>query len=152
MLIRLCQRSPTHRHAQVRHRLPHRTKTPHPTFRTPSINSPIQRHYKVAMSEAFQRPTRSLEGRVAIVSGAGAAGDGVGNGRASAILLAEAGCNVVCVDMKQELAERTAEMIQKDGKAKAIVADDCENAVQAAVKEWGRLDIRERSQIIKIDC
>ena len=52
------------------------------------------------MSEAFTRPTRSLAGRVAIVSGAGAAGDGIGNGRASAILLAEAGCNVVCVDCK----------------------------------------------------
>ena len=102
------------------------------------------------MSEAFKRPTRSLSGRVAIVSGAGAAGDGIGNGRASAILLAEAGCNVVCVDMKQDLAQRTAEMIEKDGKGKAVAvqanvtaAEDCQNAVQMAVKEWGRLDIRK---------
>ncbi|KAK3719698.1 hypothetical protein LTR37_004235 [Vermiconidia calcicola] len=100
------------------------------------------------MSESFQRPTRSLGGRVAIVSGAGAVGDGIGNGRASAILLAEAGCNVVCVDMKQDLAQRTAEMIEQDGKGKAVavkanvtVAEDCQNAVQTAVKEWGRLDI-----------
>lgn len=100
------------------------------------------------MSEAFQRPTRSLQGRVAIVSGAGAAGDGIGNGRASAILLAEAGCSVVCVDMKLELAQRTAEMVQQDGfgkavavKANATVAEDCENAVQTAIKEFGRLDI-----------
>lgn len=102
------------------------------------------------MSEAFKRPTRSLEGRVAIVSGAGAAGDGVGNGRASAILLAEAGANVVCVDMKLDLAQRTAEMIEKDGHAKAIavkanatVAEDCKNVVDTAIKEWGRLDIRK---------
>ena len=101
------------------------------------------------MSEAFKRPTRSLSGRVAIVSGAGAAGDGIGNGRASAVLLAEAGCSVVCVDMKKELAQRTAEMIHEDGHGKAVavqadvtVAEDCKNAVQTAIKEWGRLDIR----------
>ncbi len=100
------------------------------------------------MSEAFKRPTRSLSYRVAIVSGAGAAGDGVGNGRASAILLAEAGCSVVCVDMKEELAQRTAEMIQKDGHGKAVAvkadatkAEDCQKAVQTAIKEFGRLDI-----------
>jgi len=43
------------------------------------------------MSENFTRPTRSLEGKVAIVTGAGALGEGIGNGRASAVLLAEAG-------------------------------------------------------------
>ena len=32
-----------------------------------------------------------LEGKVAIVTGGGAAGDGIGNGRAAAILLARAG-------------------------------------------------------------
>ena len=108
---------------------------------------PIQRHI-ATMSETFTRPTRSLEGRVAIVSGAGAAGDGIGNGRASAILLAEAGCSVVCVDMKLDLAQRTVDMIHKDGhgkavavKANATVAEDCQNAVQTAVREYGRLDI-----------
>lgn len=97
------------------------------------------------MSEAFTRPTRSLAGRVAIVSGAGAAADGIGNGRASAILLAEAGCSVVCVDMKEELAARTAEMIKKDGFAEAVavggnatVAEDCKNAVQTALSNFGR--------------
>ena len=102
------------------------------------------------MSESFQRPTRSLSGRVAIVTGAGAAGDGIGNGRASAILLAEAGCSVVCVDIKKELAQRTVEMIEKDGHGKAIAlggnvtkAEDCKAAVDTAVKEYGRLDIRK---------
>jgi NAD(P)-dependent dehydrogenase (short-subunit alcohol dehydrogenase family) len=101
------------------------------------------------MSEAFTRPTRSLAGRVAIVSGAGAAGDGIGNGRASAILLAEAGCNVVCTDLKPELAQRTVEMIEKDGKGKGVAvkadatkANDCKHAVQTAIEKWGRLDIR----------
>ena len=102
------------------------------------------------MSEAFSRPNRSLAGRVAVVTGAGAAGNGIGNGRASAILLAEAGCNVVCVDMKKDLAQRTVEMIEKDGHGKAVAveanvtkAEDCKRAVDTAVKEWGRLDIRK---------
>ena len=102
------------------------------------------------MSEPLKRPTRSLEGRVAIVSGAGAAGDGIGNGRASAILLAEAGCNVVCTDLKPELAQRTVEMIEQDGKGKAIAVkcnatseEDCKRAVATAIETYGRLDIRE---------
>ena len=73
------------------------------------------------MAEEFPRPTRSLVGRVAIVSGAGAAGDGIGNGRASAILLAEAGANVVCVDMALDLAQKTADLIEKDGHSKSML-------------------------------
>ena len=49
-----------------------------------------------------------LAGKVAIVTGAGAAGDGIGNGRAAALLLAQAGARVLAVDLKRELAERTA--------------------------------------------
>ncbi|KAK5737051.1 hypothetical protein LTR17_007012 [Elasticomyces elasticus] len=99
------------------------------------------------MSE-LTRPTRSLKGRVAIVTGAGSLNEGIGNGRASAILLAEAGCNVVCVDLKVELAERTVAMIEKDGLGKAIALkanvvneSECKQAVETAVKHFGRLDI-----------
>jgi NAD(P)-dependent dehydrogenase (short-subunit alcohol dehydrogenase family) len=100
------------------------------------------------MTEEFPRPTRSLVGRVAIVSGAGAAGDGIGNGRASAILLAEAGCNVVCVDMKHDLAQRTAELVEEDGHGKAIAVqadvtseDDARNVVSKTLDAFGRIDI-----------
>lgn len=100
------------------------------------------------MSEHFTRPTRSLSGRVALVTGAGAAGEGIGNGRASAILLAEAGASVVCVDLDISLAQRTAEMIQTDGigKAVAIKANvasepDCRAVVEKAMSEYGRVDI-----------
>ncbi|KAL3958343.1 hypothetical protein ACCO45_006505 [Purpureocillium lilacinum] len=41
------------------------------------------------------RPSRSLVGKVAIVTGAGTQGEGIGNGRAIAILLAEDGAAVV---------------------------------------------------------
>lgn len=100
------------------------------------------------MVEEFPRPTRSLVGRVAIVSGAGAAGDGIGNGRASAILLAEAGASVVCVDMKHDLAQRTVEMIEQDGHGKAIAIqanvtseEEAKNVVSKAVETFGRIDI-----------
>jgi len=48
-----------------------------------------------------------LTGKVAVVTGGGAAGDGIGNGRAAAILLARVGAHVVVVDRDQALAQRT---------------------------------------------
>lgn len=100
------------------------------------------------MPEEFPRPTRSLAGRVAIVSGAGAAGDGIGNGRASAILLAEAGAKVVCVDLALDLAQKTAEMIGQDGHSSAIAVqanvtseEDARNVVAKAIESFGRIDI-----------
>lgn len=97
---------------------------------------------------AVSRPQRSLHGRVAVVTGAGAAGDGIGNARAAAILLAEDGCAVVCVDVNLELAERTVQMIAAEGKGRAIavradvtIAADCERVIKTAVDHFGRLDI-----------
>lgn len=52
---------------------------------------------------------------VAIVTGAGSAGDGIGNGRAAAILLARRGFAVVVADLQEELAQRTVEMIEAEG-------------------------------------
>lgn len=67
---------------------------------------------------------------------------------ASAILLAEAGCSVVCVDMQLGLAEHTVDMIHRDGLGKGLAVkgnvtdeEDCKTAVEAAVRVFGRLDI-----------
>lgn len=94
------------------------------------------------------RPTRSLAGRVAIVTGAGCEGDGIGNGRGAAILIAEAGASVICVDYREEMSARTAEMINQEGKGKAVSfkADvtkqgECKAVVDKAVQTYGRLDI-----------
>ena len=93
------------------------------------------------------RPGRNLDGRVAIVTGGGAAGDGIGNGRASCILLAEAGARVLVVDRDIELARRTVEMIEAEGgQARAHEADvtdepQCQAMVAAAVDLWSGLDI-----------
>jgi NAD(P)-dependent dehydrogenase (short-subunit alcohol dehydrogenase family) len=56
-----------------------------------------------------------LKDKVAIVSGGGAKDDGIGNGRAAAILLARAGTRVVVADLDLKLAERTVEMIKAEG-------------------------------------
>ncbi|KAK1148844.1 hypothetical protein N8T08_008729 [Aspergillus melleus] len=99
-------------------------------------------------SPAIFRPQRSLTGRVAIVTGAGAAGDGIGNGRAAAILLAEDGCTVVCVDLQLPLAEHTVQMVAREGKGLGIavqadvtVAADCQRVVATAIDQFSRVDI-----------
>ena len=87
-----------------------------------------------------------LIGKVAIVSGGGAAGDGIGNGRAAAILLARAGAHVLVVDRDLALAERTVEMIAAEGGSAVAAAYDvtesaqCAAMVADAVGRWGRLD------------
>ena len=56
-----------------------------------------------------------LTGKVAVVTGGGAAGDGIGNGRAASILLARVGAQVVVVDRDAVLTQRTVTMIAEDG-------------------------------------
>ena len=92
-----------------------------------------------------------LAGKVAIVSGGGAAGDGIGNGRAAAILLARAAAKVVVADLDSGLAGRTVEMIEAEGGSAAAVAcdvtseADCKRLVEAAVDRWGRLDFLDNN-------
>jgi NAD(P)-dependent dehydrogenase (short-subunit alcohol dehydrogenase family) len=94
-------------------------------------------------------PSRGLAGKVAIVTGAGCAGEGIGNGRAISIMLADEGCNVLCLDLNFEWASKTAEMaMSKPGRGKALPlasdvtkSTDCEAAVQTVLEEFGRVDI-----------
>lgn len=87
-----------------------------------------------------------LAGKTAIVTGAGAEGDGVGNGRAAAILLARAGVRVLAVDRDPARAERTVGTIAEEGgtalahAADVTDEDACRGMVARAVSEWGRLD------------
>jgi NAD(P)-dependent dehydrogenase (short-subunit alcohol dehydrogenase family) len=101
---------------------------------------------------AFEVPDGwGLEGKVAIVTGGGAAGDGIGNGRAAAILLAKAGARVIVVDRTGDLAKRTVAMIQEiGGEAVAHEADvtrnaDCKALVELALDRFGRLDLLDNN-------
>ena len=73
----------------------------------------------------LQTPQLDLTGRVAIVVGAGqTAGPTIGNGRATALLLARAGATVIAADRDLASAEETAAMIIADGNtAEPLVAD-----------------------------
>ena len=92
-----------------------------------------------------------FDGKVAIVTGGGAAGDGIGNGRAAAILLARAGASVVVVDRKPELADTTVQMISKAGGQAISVAGDvtseetCRAIVQTTVDTYGGIDLLDNN-------
>jgi NAD(P)-dependent dehydrogenase (short-subunit alcohol dehydrogenase family) len=84
-----------------------------------------------------------LEGKVAIVSGAGSVGPGWGNGRATAVRFAQEGAKVFGVDKDQEKLKET---IQKAGAITAHICDLLDSAqvtkmVEACVSAFGRIDI-----------
>jgi NAD(P)-dependent dehydrogenase (short-subunit alcohol dehydrogenase family) len=88
-----------------------------------------------------------LKDKVAIVTGAGSRGPGLGNGKATAILFAREGAKVLCVDADIARAEEAVREIEKEkGTAKAFAADvtrtaACAAMVEEAVSRWGGLDI-----------
>ena len=88
-----------------------------------------------------------LLGKVAIVTGAGSRADGIGNGRATAIILARHGARVMLVDSVAEWAGQTAAMIAAEsGTSETVegdVSDDasCKAIVARTIAAWGRLDI-----------
>src|SRR5262249_23740032 len=103
------------------------------------------------MSEPFNEAEAGLAGKVAIVTGGGAAADGIGNGRAAAILLAASGTRVMVADRDLALAERTVEMIRaRGGTAEAWAGDvtdaaQCQALVAATVEKFGRLDLLDNN-------
>src|SRR2546422_3528181 len=94
---------------------------------------------------------RRLEGMVAIVTGAGSRGPGIGNGRAAAILFAREGAKVALVDQIGEWADQTRRMIAgEEGESFVIETDvtrsaDCQRVVQAVVDCYGKIDILQNN-------
>ena len=103
------------------------------------------------MADPRHAPAGRLAGKVAIVTGAGSRAEGIGNGRAAAILFAREGARVLLVDQQQKAAEATLAMIRDEGgEAEAFEADvtrrdDCAAMVDAAIGRWGRLDILDNN-------
>jgi len=85
---------------------------------------------------------KKLEGKVAVVTGAGA-----GIGRATAILFAGEGAKVVCADVSGKMGNETVKLIREDGGTAIFTetdvskADSAKKMVDTAVTEYGRLDI-----------
>jgi NAD(P)-dependent dehydrogenase (short-subunit alcohol dehydrogenase family) len=88
-----------------------------------------------------------VRGKVALVTGAGSSAEGIGNGRASAILLARHGAKVALLDFNLPAAEETGRMIAREGgecfwiQGDVSVDVDCARCVHETVARYGRLDI-----------
>jgi NAD(P)-dependent dehydrogenase (short-subunit alcohol dehydrogenase family) len=89
-----------------------------------------------------------LKDKIAIVIGAGQSpGEGMGNGRAPAILFAREGAKVVCVDNRLGSAEETVALIAKEGhEAQGVIADVTREAslksmADEVVGRYGRIDV-----------
>ena len=88
-----------------------------------------------------------LEGKVAIVTGAGTKSEEVGTGWATAVLFARQGAKVLLVDLDLAHAERTLAAIQEEGgHASAFQADvssnvNCQAMVEAAMARYGALHV-----------
>ena len=89
-----------------------------------------------------------VEGKVAVLIGGGqTAGETVGNGRATALVLAREGARVFVVDRDLESADETAKIIKEQGgvasscQADVTSEEQVEIAIKSCVEQFGRLDI-----------
>src|SRR5260221_10996896 len=92
-----------------------------------------------------------LKGKIALVVGAGSAGPGWGNGKATAVAFAREGAKVFCADVNLAAAEETAAVIEQEGgEARAYKADGTKSAEVAAMvatgrKAYGPIDILDNN-------
>lgn len=97
--------------------------------------------------QRHRRHGQVLEGRVAIVFGAGSSGAGLSNGEAAARAYALAGAAVAVVDVNASEAARVAKEINADGGLAMPIAADVTNeaqvaaAVRTATEELGLIDV-----------
>ena len=90
---------------------------------------------------------RRLQGKVALVVGAGCVGPGWGNGRAIAVRFAEEGAKVFAVDKNADAMTETLGRVREfQGTMNAYVGDATDNAsvkgmIDACVAAFGRIDI-----------
>jgi len=95
--------------------------------------------------------TGRLAGKVALVMGAGSRGEGIGNGKAAAVLFAREGAHVVCVDTQTARAQETVDMISAEGFTASVAEgdasrrDECHRLARLAVERCGRLDILQNN-------
>jgi NAD(P)-dependent dehydrogenase (short-subunit alcohol dehydrogenase family) len=98
-----------------------------------------------------------LAGKVAIVTGAGSRGEGIGNGKAASVLFAREGATVLCADQVASRAAETAQMITDEGGTASVLEcevshrEGCQQLAAAAMERYGRLDILQNNVGIPSD-
>ena len=88
-----------------------------------------------------------LDDRVVVVTGAGASGEGIGNGKACAIHYAREGARVVAVDINENALAETGNIITEEGNS--VLTKLCDvtdnnsvsSMVAAALHAYGRIDV-----------
>jgi NAD(P)-dependent dehydrogenase (short-subunit alcohol dehydrogenase family) len=87
-----------------------------------------------------------VEGKVALITGAGCVGPGWGNGRAAAVLFAREGAKVFAVDKNPDAMTETVARIGTEGEIATHICDvlndtDVGAMIEACRKRFGRIDI-----------
>ena len=83
-----------------------------------------------------------LQGRVALITGAAS-----GQGRAAAVLFASHGASIAVIDVNDEGARETVDLVEKEGgaaialHADVSVADECAHMVSDTAAAFGRVDV-----------
>lgn len=92
-----------------------------------------------------------LNGKAIVVTGAGTKGDGIGNGKASAILFAREGAKVIAADIDWDAACATADLIRQEGgtclpfKADVSQANDCREMIEFCFSQFGSIDVLQNN-------
>jgi NAD(P)-dependent dehydrogenase (short-subunit alcohol dehydrogenase family) len=90
---------------------------------------------------------RRLENKVAIVTGAGSSGPGIGNGKAISVLFARHGAHVMLVDNDRRAVDETRSMIDREGgSCNVCIADvtntgDVRRLIDQTLTTFGSVDI-----------
>ena len=97
---------------------------------------------QTAISTLDKRGDR-VQGKIAIVTGAGSSAEGIGNGKAAALLLARHGAKVGLVDFHESAAAETARMIEDEGGEGLVIQADVTDVEQmrelmkVGHEQWG---------------
>jgi NAD(P)-dependent dehydrogenase (short-subunit alcohol dehydrogenase family) len=118
-------------------------KLPFPRQHQPKPGAEYKLHPEPCYDAPFYKGSGKLAESVALVTG----GDS-GVGRAVAILFAREGADIAVVYLSEKAdAERTKELVEKEGRQCILIAGDeksrkfCERAVAKVVKRLGRIDV-----------
>ncbi len=95
---------------------------------------------------------KRLANKIGIVVGAGQTpGDAIGNGRATAVLMARHGARLLLVDLDADSVRETAEMIAREGGTAIVAVADwtdraaCDRYAKACMEAFGRIDLLHNS-------